>query len=128
MPLFAVHALNRKGGLADRRKFSDEHRAHVGTAGSKRICMIMSGPILAADGDISAGSFYFMEAPDRETVVFKQGRTVQQQWHPGKGRDQRLPAPRVLEACEIWAAERARSHAQCSPSRRCMIASEIGGI
>jgi uncharacterized protein len=69
MPLFAVHALNRKGGLADRRKFSDQHRAHVGTAASKRICMIMSGPILAADGDISAGSFYFMEAPGRETVV-----------------------------------------------------------
>lgn len=69
MPLFVVHALDRKDGLIDRRKFYDEHRAYVGTAASKRICMIMSGPILAEDGDSSAGSFYFMEAPDRETVV-----------------------------------------------------------
>jgi uncharacterized protein YciI len=69
MPLFVVHALDRKGGLADRRKFYDEHRAYVGSAASKRICMIMSGPILAEDGDTSAGSFYLMEAPDRATVV-----------------------------------------------------------
>lgn len=69
MPLFVVHALDRKSGLTERRKFYDEHRAYVGFAASKRICMIMSGPLLAEDGDTSAGSFYFMEAPDRETVV-----------------------------------------------------------
>ena len=67
MPMFVVHALDKKG--ADRKKFYEEHRAYVGTAASKRICMIMSGPILAEDGDTSAGSFYFLEAPDRKTVV-----------------------------------------------------------
>ncbi len=67
MPMFVVHALDKKG--AERKKFYEEHRAYVGTAASKRICMIMSGPILAEDGDTSAGSFYFLEAPDRQTVV-----------------------------------------------------------
>ncbi len=69
MPMFVVHALDKKGALAERRKFYEEHRAYVGTAASKRICMIMSGPILAEDGETSAGSFYFMEAPDRDTVI-----------------------------------------------------------
>lgn len=69
MPLFVIHALDKRDGLTERRKYYDEHRAYVGTAASKRICMIMSGPLLAEDGDTSAGSFYFVEAPDRETVV-----------------------------------------------------------
>ena len=68
MPLFVVHCLDKEGMLPKRREHYDAHRSYVGTAATKRICVIMSGPMLAEDGDTSAGSFYFMEAPDRATV------------------------------------------------------------
>jgi uncharacterized protein YciI len=65
--LFIVHCLDRKDALAKRKQFYDEHRAYMGTAASKRIATIMSGPLVHENND-SAGSCYLMEAPDIATV------------------------------------------------------------
>ena len=67
MPLYIVHCLDRKDALAKRKQVYEEHRAYIGTASSKRITTIMSGPLVHQNND-SAGSCYLMEAPDIETV------------------------------------------------------------
>ena len=65
--LFIVHCLDKKDVVAKRKQFYEEHRAYMGTAGQKRIALIMSGPLVHENND-SAGSCYLMEAPDLATV------------------------------------------------------------
>ncbi len=65
--LFIVHCLDRKDALAKRKEHYEAHRAYIGTAGAKRIAVVMSGPLVAENND-SAGSCYLMEAPDLATV------------------------------------------------------------
>jgi uncharacterized protein YciI len=65
--LYIVHCLDRKDVVAKRKEHYEAHRAYIGTASSKRIAVIMSGPLVAENND-SAGSCYLMEAPDLATV------------------------------------------------------------
>ncbi len=65
--LFIVHCLDRKDALAKRKEHYEAHRAYIGTASSKRIAMVMNGPLVHENND-SAGSCYLMEAPDLATV------------------------------------------------------------
>jgi uncharacterized protein YciI len=65
--LFIVHALDRKDAVAKRKEHHEAHRNYMGTAASKRIALVMSGPLVAENND-SAGSCYLMEAPDLATV------------------------------------------------------------
>ncbi len=67
MPLYIVHCLDHKDALAKRKQHYEEHRAYIGTASSKRIAVIMSGPLVHENND-SAGSCYLMEAPDIAAV------------------------------------------------------------
>ncbi len=65
--LYIVHCIDRKDALAKRKQLYEEHRAYIGTASSKRIAVVMSGPLVHENND-SAGSCYLMEAPDIATV------------------------------------------------------------
>ena len=101
MPLYIVHCLDRKDALAKRKQVYEEHRAYIGTASSKRITMIMSGPLVHQNNN-SAGSCYLMEAPDIETVkAFNAGRPVHRQRRFRDGAHPPISASRALEPDKI---------------------------
>ena len=66
--LFVVHALDRPGALPVRRANYEAHKAFLQTCGEQGVRMVMSGPLVADDGDTMIGSFLLLEAADRATI------------------------------------------------------------
>lgn len=64
--LFAVHCLDRAGAVSDRLAHYDAHKAYLG-AGAVRT--VISGPLLAEDGETMIGSLFVFEADTREEVA-----------------------------------------------------------
>ncbi len=63
--LFAIHALDRKDGLPTRLAHHAEHRAFLQTAAEFGVTLVMSGPLVADDGETMLGSLFIVEAADR---------------------------------------------------------------
>jgi uncharacterized protein YciI len=68
MPLFAVHAIDKPGALKLRLELYAAHRAYLEN-GERDVKVVMSGPLQSDDGEVMVGSFFLIEAPDRETVT-----------------------------------------------------------
>lgn len=66
--LFAVHALDSPDGLENRLAHHPAHRAFLPTAGDYGVTLVMSGPLVADDGETMIGSLLIVEAPDRAAV------------------------------------------------------------
>ena len=66
--LFAIHALDPPDGLKNRLAHLEAHRAHLPTAGEYGVALVMSGPLVADDGETMIGSLLIVEAPDRAAV------------------------------------------------------------
>ena len=68
---FVIHCLVRAGALPTRLDHYDDHKAYLT---STPVRIVVSGPLLADDGETMIGSLFLIEANDRATVdSFHQG-------------------------------------------------------
>jgi uncharacterized protein YciI len=65
---FVLHAFDRPGALTERLANYDAHKAFLADTSGYGISIIMSGPLVAKDGETAIGSLMILEAPDRATV------------------------------------------------------------
>jgi uncharacterized protein YciI len=63
---FTVYCLDHEGMVDRRRENYDAHKAYLATSPVKTL---MSGPLLASDGETMIGSFFLYEADNIEEVV-----------------------------------------------------------
>jgi len=68
MPLFAVHALDRKGALPARLEHYAAHRAYVESADLHGVAVVLSGPLQSADGETMIGSLFIIAAETQKAV------------------------------------------------------------
>ncbi|MBR1221612.1 YciI family protein [Bradyrhizobium sp. U87765 SZCCT0131] len=66
--LFAIHALDRAGALPVRQANYDAHKAFLSDTSAFGLSIVMSGPLVADDGQTMIGSLFLVEAPDRAAV------------------------------------------------------------
>ncbi|MEW6640343.1 MAG: YciI family protein [Pseudomonadota bacterium] len=66
--LFVIHALDRAGALPVRQANYDAHKAFLSDTSAFGIRIVMSGPLVADDGEAMIGSLFLIEAPDRAAV------------------------------------------------------------
>lgn len=66
--LFAIHALDRQGALPRRLAAYDAHKAFLADTSAFGIRIVMSGPLVADDGETMIGSLFLVEADDRAAV------------------------------------------------------------
>lgn len=83
--LFAIHALDRPGALPRRLAAYDAHKAFLADTSAFGIRIVMSGPLVADDGETMIGSLFLVEADDRAAV-------------------ERFNAADPFRAAEIWEA------------------------
>jgi uncharacterized protein YciI len=62
---FVIHCLDQPDALPRRLAAYDDHRAYLAAA---PIQIVVSGPLLADDGETMVGSCFIVEADDREAV------------------------------------------------------------
>ena len=62
---FAIHCLDRPGALTTRLDHYESHKAYLS---SVSLSIVISGPLLADDGETMIGSFFLVEADDRAAV------------------------------------------------------------
>jgi uncharacterized protein YciI len=63
---YIVHCLDRPGAVQDRLANYDAHKAYLSSA---PIRIVISGPLLADDGETMIGSLFLFEADSKEAVV-----------------------------------------------------------
>jgi uncharacterized protein YciI len=63
---FAIHCLDNPGALPTRLAHYDSHKAYLASA--TRVAIVISGPLLAEDGETMIGSLFVVEADDRDAV------------------------------------------------------------
>jgi uncharacterized protein YciI len=63
---FAIHCLDKAGALDTRLANYDAHRAYL--AAATTVAIVISGPLLAEDGETMIGSLVVVEAADRDAV------------------------------------------------------------
>jgi uncharacterized protein len=63
---FAIHCLDKPGALTTRLANYDDHKAYL--ASESPVQIVVSGPLLADDGETMIGSLFVVEADDRESV------------------------------------------------------------
>ncbi len=63
---FAIYCLDKPDGLATRVALYDDHRAYL--ASTAPVSIVISGPLLAEDGETMIGSLFVVEADDRDAV------------------------------------------------------------
>ena len=68
--LFAIHALDRAGALPTRLANYDAHKAFLSDTLRFGIKIVMSGPLVADDGQAMIGSLFLIEAPSRDIEAF----------------------------------------------------------
>lgn len=66
--LFVIHAEDKAGALPRRLAAYDAHKAHLETAAERGVRIVVSGPLVEADGATMRGSFFLIEAADKPTV------------------------------------------------------------
>lgn len=66
--LFAIHALDKPGGLDARLANYDAHKAFLSDTSALNVKIVMSGPLVGDDGTTMIGSLFVVEAADRATV------------------------------------------------------------
>jgi uncharacterized protein YciI len=66
--LFVIHALDRAGALPVRQANYDAHKAFLSDTSAYGVRIVMSGPLVADDGQTMIGSLFLIEAPDRSAV------------------------------------------------------------
>lgn len=66
--LFAIHAIDRSGALDTRLAHYDAHKAFLSDTSALGVKIVMSGPLVADDGQTMIGSLFLIEAPDRAAV------------------------------------------------------------
>lgn len=66
MPHYAIHALDHPGALERRLAHYEAHKAYL--AGDLPVRIVISGPLVAEDGEAMIGSLFVVEAPDRAAV------------------------------------------------------------
>jgi uncharacterized protein YciI len=66
--LFVIHALDKPGALPTRLAHYDAHKAFLGDTSAYGVKIVMSGPLVADDGEAMIGSMFIVEADGREPV------------------------------------------------------------
>jgi uncharacterized protein len=66
--LFIIHALDQPDALPRRLAAYAAHKAFLSDCARHGVTMVMSGPLVADDGETMRGSFLLVEAADRATV------------------------------------------------------------
>jgi uncharacterized protein YciI len=66
--LFAIHALDRTGALPTRLANYDAHKAFLSDTSPFGVKIVMSGPLVADDGQTMIGSLFLVDAPSRTEV------------------------------------------------------------
>ena len=66
--LFSIHALDRSGALPTRLANYDAHKAFLSDTSRFGVKIVMSGPLVADDGQTMIGSLFLVEAPSRAEV------------------------------------------------------------
>jgi uncharacterized protein YciI len=70
--LFSIHALDRSGALPTRLANYDAHKAFLSDTSRFGVKIVMSGPLVADDGQTMIVSLFLVEAPSRaEVEAFK---------------------------------------------------------
>ncbi len=70
--LFCLHCLDRPGKLETRMARIEAHRAYLASS-DLPVEVVMSGPLVADDGETMIGSLFLVEAPGRaEAEAFNQ--------------------------------------------------------
>jgi uncharacterized protein len=62
---FVVHCLDRPGATPLRLQYYEDHKAHLAT---RAVTTVVSGPLLADDGETMIGSLFIFEAATRREV------------------------------------------------------------
>jgi uncharacterized protein YciI len=65
---FVLHAFDKAGAPETRLANYHAHKAFLADTSAHGVSMIMSGPLVADDGNTMIGSLMILEAPDRATV------------------------------------------------------------
>ena len=63
--LFVIHCLDKADALPRRLAAYDAHKAYLA---APSVGIVMSGPLVADDGETMIGSFFLVEADSREEV------------------------------------------------------------
>jgi uncharacterized protein len=66
--LFAIHAVDRPGALEKRLSHYDAHKAFLSDTSRFAVKIVMSGPLVADDGQTMIGSLFLVEGADRTAV------------------------------------------------------------
>lgn len=66
--LFAIHAIDRPGSLDKRLSNYDAHKAFLSDTSRFDVAIVMSGPLVADDGQTMIGSLFLVEAAGRMAV------------------------------------------------------------
>jgi uncharacterized protein YciI len=66
--LFSIHALDRSGALPTRLANYDAHKAFLSDTSRFGVKIVMSGPLVADDGQTMIGSLFLVEASSRAVV------------------------------------------------------------
>ena len=62
---FVIHCLDRPGALPTRLDHYESHKAYLSSAS---VGIVISGPLLADDGETMIGSLFVVDAADRAAV------------------------------------------------------------
>ena len=66
---FVAHALDKSDALGRRCAILAEHRAYLDTAPQRLgVRILLSGPLTMDDGETMIGSFFLVDAKDRQSV------------------------------------------------------------
>ena len=66
--LFCTHAVDRAGALPVRLAHYQAHKAFLSDTAAFGIRIVMSGPLVADDGEAMIGSLFLVEAETRDAV------------------------------------------------------------
>lgn len=66
--LYVIHAVDAPGALPRRLAAYDAHKAFLSNTAPHGVTIVMSGPLVAEDGQTMIGSLLVVEAADKATV------------------------------------------------------------
>jgi uncharacterized protein YciI len=66
--LYVIHAVDAPGALPRRLAAYDAHKAFLSHTAPHGVSIVMSGPLVAEDGQTMIGSLLVVEAADKATV------------------------------------------------------------
>ena len=66
--LFVIHAVDHPDALGKRLSNYDAHKAFLSDTSPFGVKIVMSGPLVADDGEKMIGSLFLVEAADRQAI------------------------------------------------------------